>query len=212
MKFLIITGSSRGIGSSIAKKWCEQNQENMYFGISQYNDIDVSDYEKLEEYFTLIDDSFKDTIALINNAGIIRMGSILEISDYEWNRQFDVNVNGTFYASKLYVKHCIKNKVPGKIINIASTAGLGPRPGRSAYSATKAAMINFSLSIAQELDEYNIKVYCVCPSAVNTEMRKYINPDDNFNDMLQRDEVANFVISLINDGKYLDNQILKITK
>ncbi len=209
MNSIIVTGSSRGIGSAIAKKWCMNHRDNFYYGISRWNEFDVSKKDVLDNLLNSIEDN---PIALVNNAGIIDMGSIVELSYESWTRQFDVNVHGVFNCSKAYVNFCIAKKIKGKIINIASTAGLSARPGRSAYSATKAAIINFSLSMAEELRDYGIKVYCVCPGAIDTDMRRYINPDDDFENMLKPSDIADFVCDLINDGKHLDNQILKVVR
>lgn len=219
---IIITGSSRGIGAAIAKKWCELGVKNNanygYYGLSKWNDLDVTNYEKIEKYLTELFDNFKFNpvedmpIALINNAGIIKVGSIFETNIEDWKSQFDVNSHALFNCSKIYSQLCVKYKIPGKIINIASTAGLGARSGRAAYAATKAAVINFSLSMSEELKPYNIKVFCVCPGACDTDMRHYINPDDNFETMLKPTDIGKFVVDLIADGKYLDNQILTIKK
>lgn len=216
---IIITGSSKGIGAAIGKEWSKagvRNKDNYgYYGISKWNDLDVTNYEKVETYLTELFEDIKIIqfpIALINNAGIIKMGSIFETNIDDWKSQFDVNIHALFNCSKIYSQLCVKYKIPGKIINIASTAGLGARPGRAAYAATKAAVINFSLSMSEELKPYNIKVYCVCPGACDTDMRHYINPDDNFETMLKPADIGKFVVDLIADGKYLDNQVLTIKK
>jgi 3-oxoacyl-[acyl-carrier protein] reductase len=152
-------------------------------------------------------------IALINNAGIIKLGTIMELSYDDWMKQINTNLNGVFNCSKAYIENCIRcGFLRAKIINIASTAGLGARPGYSAYSASKAAVINFSLSISEELKQYGIKVYCVCPGAVDTSLRHKINPDDDFDNMMKPIEVGKFVCDLIDKGDYLDNQVLKVLK
>ena len=208
-KSIIITGTSRGIGKTIVKHWSGfkgMDSNKLYFSIHKNNDIKYVD-ESIKEAFKI-----DMPIALINNAGIIKLGNVLELSPESWKKQFDVNMNGMFNCSKIYAKLCIENNIPGKIINICSTAGLGARPGYSAYSASKAAAINFSLSLSKELKQYGIKVYCVCPGAVDTDMRHYINPDDDFENMMKPYDVANFVIDLIEDGSYLDGQILEVKK
>jgi 3-oxoacyl-[acyl-carrier protein] reductase len=203
---IIITGNNRGIGRAITEH-CEKyiTSDVKIFGVN--SDINICKSTCIDSI--LIDN---DIDVLINNAGIIKMGSINEITHYDWKKQFDVNVHGVFNCSKAYIKHCIERKIKGKIINIASTAGLGARAGRAAYSATKAAIINFSLSMAEELKDYGIKVYCVCPEAVNTDMRHYINPDDDFDNMLQASEIGEYIYRLIIDGYKFDGQILIIRK
>lgn len=216
---IIITGASRGIGERISESWNRYHgnrsgESKLVFEISREHNFDVTNYENIEEAMNYFFWYFEDNkhIALINNAGIIELGNILELSHESWKNQFDVNINGMFNCSKVYAKLCIEYSLEGKIINICSTAGLGARPGYSAYAASKAAAINFSLSLSKELKQYGIKVYCVCPGAVDTDMRHYINPDDDFKNMLQPIDVADFVIDLIDDGEYLDGQILQIKK
>lgn len=211
MNSIIVTGSSNGIGACTAKEWCRRGTDNYYFGLSRFSGNDVTNYDQMEQYMKMID--IDTTIrALVNNAGIVKLGTILEMSHEDWVDQFNTNVHGMFNMSKLYANLCISKKIPGKIINIASTAGLGPRPGRAGYSASKAAVINFSLSMAQELKEYGIKVYCVCPGAVDTDMRHKINPDDNFDKMMKPLELAKFICDLVDDGMHLDNQVLEVRK
>jgi 3-oxoacyl-[acyl-carrier protein] reductase len=215
---IIITGASRGIGLEIAERWNKINGNRdgklkLHWEINRGINTDVTNYENMENIIRYFFNNKNDMpIALINNAGIIELGNILELSTESWKKQFDVNINGMFNCSKAYVEACIKNKVKGKIINICSTAGLGARPGYSAYAASKAAAINFSLSLSKELKQYGIKVYCVCPGAVDTDMRHYINPDDDFENMMKPYDVANFVIDLIEDGEYLDGQILEVKR
>jgi 3-oxoacyl-[acyl-carrier protein] reductase len=214
MSNIIITGSNRGIGNCISKEWAKRNNDNCYYGFTRWNDLDVTDINSIKHFFKILKNTidYQKPIALINNAAIVESGTILELSNESWQNQFNVNVNGVFNCCKEYIKFCIENNIKGKIINIASTAGLGGRPGRAAYAATKAAIINFSFSLAEELKLYGIKVYIICPGAVDTDMRHYLVPDDNFENMMKPEEVGTFVCDLIEDGKYLDNQILEVKK
>lgn len=204
----IITGSNRGIGRAIASELSRRG--HFYYGFSRWNDVDISNYESVKNAFETMIPEEDVPEALINNAGIIRLGSVLELNVEDWVEQVNVNLNGVFYCCKEYAR--IAKQKGGKIINIASTAGLSARPGRSCYSATKAAVINFSLSLAEELQDYNIQVYCICPGAVNTDLRKQVNPDDDFMNMLQPEDVAKFVADIVEGGKYLDNQCLMLRK
>lgn len=214
MSNIIITGSNRGIGNAIAKEWAKRNNDNCYYGFTRWNDLDVTDINSIKHFFKILKNTidYQEPIALINNAAIVESGTILELSNESWQNQFNINVNGVFNCCKEYIKFCIENNIKGKIFNIASTAGLGGRPGRAAYAATKAAIINFSFSLAEELKLYEIKVYIVCPGAVDTDMRHYLVPDDNFDNMMKPEEVGTFVCDLIEDGKYLDNQILEVKR
>lgn len=203
---VIVTGSERGIGKEIARELCQRG--HYCYGFSRWNDIDVSDDKCIANVFDKL--SMSPPEALINNAGVVEMGSVLELTPEAWRRQIDVNLNGVFYCSKEYAR--IAKGTGGKIINIASTAGLGPRPGRSAYAASKAAVINFSLSLTEELRPYGIKVYCIAPGACNTDLRHQINPDDDFENMMQPEELARFVVDIVEGGEMLDGQVIQVRR
>lgn len=213
-KSVIITGSNRGLGLEIARAACKENY--FYYGISKWNDLDVSDCFSLTEFFSNLNETEHVLFpsAIINNAGICIPGNILEFKQDHFSSQFETNVLGVLNCSQLYTQLCIKNKIPGKIINIASTAGMSVRPGRSIYAATKAAVINLSLSMAQELKEYGIKVYCLCPGAFDSDLRRTIAPDDDFENMLKPEEIAKFIMDKIIKDEYnfLDNQVIYIRR
>ena len=214
MNNIIVTGSSRGIGAAIAKEWCKRGEKNLYYQISRWSDFDISDFKQFEEFMKDFYNFSEEyyPIALINNAAIAVQGSILETDMNIVKKQFNINFNAIVNTTKEYTKFCINKKIKGKIINIASTAGLGARPGRAIYAATKAALINFSLSMSEELKPYGIKIYIVCPGAVNTDMRHELEPDDDFKNMLQPHEVGKFICNLIESDNFLNGQILEVKK
>ncbi|WP_428025042.1 SDR family NAD(P)-dependent oxidoreductase [Arcobacter sp.] len=214
MNNIIITGSSRGIGAATAKEWCKRGEKNLYYQISRWSDFDISDFKQFEEFMKDFYNFSEEyyPIALINNAAIAVQGSILETDMNIVKKQFNINFNAIVNTTKEYTKFCINKKIKGKIINIASTAGLGARPGRAIYAATKAALINFSLSMSEELKPYGIKIYIVCPGAVNTDMRHELEPDDDFKNMLQPHEVGKFICNLIESDNFLNGQILEVKK
>jgi len=211
---IIITGSSRGIGAATAKEWCKRGEKNLYYQISRWSDFDISDFKQFEEFMKDFYNFSEEyyPIALINNAAIAVQGSILETDMNIVEKQFNINFNAIVNTTKEYTKFCINKKIKGKIVNIASTAGLGARPGRAIYAATKAALINFSLSMSEELKPYGIKIYIVCPGAVNTDMRHELEPDDDFKNMLQPHEVGKFICNLIESDNLLNGQILEVKK
>lgn len=204
MMHAIITGSERGIGKEIAREMCKRG--HYYYGFSRFNDIDISDYACVKKAFDELVENPPDV--LINNAGIVELGTVLEMSPEDWERQIQINLNGVFYCAKEYIR-IAKNK-GGKIINIASTAGLGARPGRSAYAASKAGVISLSLSLAEELRPYGIQVYCVAPGACDTDLRHKINPDDDFENMMKPEELAKFIVDIAENGYMLDSQVIQV--
>lgn len=218
-KSVVVTGTSSGLGAEIAKEI--RNRKYSYYELTKFNCVDVSKHfdvkfffdDLREEYLKNESKDIKDfPCALINNAGICNAGSIFELSENDWTDQIDTNLNGVFYCSKYYSKILKEFNLKGKIINIASTAGLSPRAGRSGYSSSKAGVINFSLSISEELKQYGIKVYTICPGAFDSKLRRKLYPDDDFQNMLKPNKIARFVCNLIEDGEFLDGQIIKIKK
>jgi len=97
---VVVTGSERGIGKEIARELSRRG--HFFYSFSRFNDIDVSNYECVKNAFKELEDEPPD--AIINNAGIVRLGSIFELTEKEWKEQFDVNLNGVFYCSKEYAR------------------------------------------------------------------------------------------------------------
>jgi 3-oxoacyl-[acyl-carrier protein] reductase len=205
-KTLIITGSSRGLGKEIAKE--SSKRKWFYYPFSRWNGVDLLDLKTVDYYFDIIKDN--PPLALVNNAGLFKSGGIIETDIDDFKNVIDTNLTGAWYCAKLYAKMCIKNNISGKIINICSTAGLGKRPNYSVYACSKAALINLSLSLSQELRDYGISVYTICPGAFDSDLRHELNPDDDFENMLKPDKVAKFVMDLIETDNFLDNQIIEV--
>jgi 3-oxoacyl-[acyl-carrier protein] reductase len=114
-----------------------------------------------------------------------------------WDLTMKTNLTGTFITTREALRYM--KKTGGKIINIASTAGTGPRPGWCAYAASKAGVINFSMSIAKELESYNIKVFCLCPAGTATDLRKKLVPDEDPTTIMQPEDVVNVVEYCLSD-------------
>ena len=200
----IVTGASKGIGKAIVDELTDRGHSCQM--LNRSCGCDVTDYKAVGE---AIRSRVELPDVLINNAGIVEMGTILEINPESWRRQFAVNVEGVVWCSHYFVKAVRGNKKSAKIINIASTSGiLTPRPGWAAYAASKAAVISLSLSLAEELRADGIKVYCIAPGACNTDLRHYLYPDDDFENMMQPGELAKFVVDIAENGYMLDNQII----
>ena len=161
----IITGASKGIGESIVKNLLSKSMNRVVLAArnsEQMKDIvsncdpdsyliaptDVSKESDVKRLMELTYDKFNQINCLINNAGYVDPLGILETSLEEWNKTIATNLTGTFLTTREVIK--FMKKTGGKIINVASTAGLTPRPGWCAYAASKAAVINLSMSQAIE--------------------------------------------------------------
>ena len=193
-KVVLITGASRGIGSSAARSF----SENGYNVILNYNNSkeqamsvlnDIrrnktssialkADVSKRKEAEYLIDKSleqFGHIDVLVNNAGIAQQKMFTEITEQDWKKMFSVNIDGMFNCTQLALRDMIKRH-KGKIINVSSIWGIAGASCEVHYSASKAAVIGFTKSLAKELGPSGIQVNCVAPGVIETDMNK--NLDD----------------------------------
>ena len=212
-EIVIITGASRGIGYAIAKKL---NDEFLVINLSRTPtsnfvsiQVDVTEPKQLFEAFQFITENYGIPSVLINNAGYVDPKELLEITYDQWMRTLNTNLTGTFLCTQQFVSY---NKSGGKIINIASTAGTRSQPGWSAYAASKAGIINFSLTMSAELKPLNIKVYCVTPGRCATDLRRKLAPEEDQSKIMQPQEVADFVYYLIKEDQLLDGQSIIVKR
>ncbi len=227
----IVTGASRGIGELIARKMAQKGINLTLVAKSadalKKNAKEISSEFGVEVIPCPIDvrrekeviGAVKETIKkfgsidyLVNNAGFVDPVGILEMTTENWTRVIETNLSGTFLFTREVVRYSMKER-GGKIVNIASTAGLTARPGWSAYAASKAGVINFSLTMAEELKEYGIKVYCLSPGRTATKLRSVLVPDEDMTKILQPENIADTVIFLLSkEGDYIDGQSITIRR
>ena len=222
----IITGASKGIGESIVKNLLSKSMNRVVLAArnsEQMKDIvsncdpdsyliaptDVSKESDVKRLMELTYDKFNQINCLINNAGYVDPLGILETSLEEWNKTIATNLTGTFLTTREVIK--FMKKTGGKIINVASTAGLTPRPGWCAYAASKAAVINLSMSQADELSSYGIKVFCIAPGRTATDLRKRLAPNEDPTSIMQPDAVFEVVKFLMSpNADTLEGQVLQV--
>ena len=106
---------------------------------------------------------------LVNNAGITRDNLLLRLGDEDWERVLDVNLSGAFYLTRRVARGMMKRR-EGRIVNIASVVGLTGNRGQANYAASKAGLIGFTKSVAQELASRNVLANAVAPGFIQTEM------------------------------------------
>jgi len=189
----IVTGSSRGIGRAIAltfaregakicvnytrsKEKAEQVVEEIrkMGGEAMAIQADVSKLDQVREMIKKTVERFGKLDILVNNAGILYKGTVLETGDEEFYEIFDkmweVNVKGVLYCCREAAKYMIENRY-GKIINIASNAGIGTAfPGTTPYAITKMAVIMITKRLAFELGKFGINVNAIAPGLTLTDM------------------------------------------
>ena len=194
---VILTGATGGIGNSILAKLNEgnakvrasgTNQEKLDKIKSNYNNVitkkfDLSDHSSIERFIEECNETFENKIdVLINNAGITKDNLTIRMKDEEWNKVISINLSSSFLLSKYTIKKMLKNK-NGKIINITSVVGHIGNIGQANYAASKAGLIGMSKSLALEYGKKNIKINCISPGFIKSEMTDKIS--DSFKLLLQ---------------------------
>lgn len=188
-KVAIITGAANGIGRATALLFAEQGaclalSDIDEKGLKDTGDhaakingdnvlcrtVDVAVEEQVKGFIEETLKTYSQVDILCNNAGISGLIPPLEEqTSEEWHNIFDINVMGPVYAVKYIIKH-MKERGSGSIINIASVAGIRSGAGGNAYSASKAALINFTQTSACEVGEFNVRINAICPGLIETAM------------------------------------------
>ena len=230
MRTCVLTGASSGIGQAVAYKLVESKQfehiallgrnEKLYSIKDEIQNEAVSisvweiDFTRPEDITEVVEGVVKYTDSidcLLNIAGYTDPQSLLATTLENMEITYRVNVFSPFMLMRECVKY-MKNK-GGKILNVASTAGMTPRPGWLSYSSSKASVISMSQTLTDELAEYGIKVYCVSPGRCATKLRKRLAPNEDPTTIMQPEEVAEVICNLIADSENcLDGQNIVIRK
>lgn len=196
MKNVLITGASRGIGASCARlfarkgfrvliNYCSSHQKAEELcstvqaegGCAYAVCADVSDSEQVRRMFHEISEHFGGVDILINNAGIAQQKLFCDVTEEEWDKIFNVNMKSMYLCTQQVLPHMIHNKC-GSIINISSMWGITGASCEVPYSAAKAAVIGFTKALAKELAPSGIRVNCVAPGAVDTDMNASLSEED----------------------------------
>lgn len=150
---------------------------------------------------------------LLNIAGYTDPQSLLTTTAENLLTTYQTNV----FAPVILIRECVKymkqNREICKIVNVASTAGITPRPGWLSYSSSKAAVVSMSQTLSEELAEYGIKVYCVSPGRCATALRRKLAPDEDQSKIMQPEEVGHIIRDLVSGSeRCLDGQNIVIRK
>lgn len=233
MKTCIITGPGSGIGRATAILLAERAYYDNYALVGRnetdiqqtreemmrrqpdadvrFYQIDLSSPERIPELVEQVEKELGNIAALLNIAGYTDPESLLTTTLESFELTYKVNV----YAPFMFMRECVKymRKNGGKIMNVASTAGMTPRPGWLSYASSKAAVISMSETLTAELSEYGIMVYCVSPGRCATKLRRRLAPDEDPSTIMQPEEVAEVICNLINPQELcLDGQNIVIRK
>lgn len=186
-KVVVISGGNTGIGRAISVRFAEEgavvviaarNADRAQETIEMVEQAgskgyfvacDVTDIDQCKNLIQETVDRCGKLDVLVNNAGIIyRNRTVKETTPEEWQKTFDVNVNGAFYLSKFAIPHLEASK--GNIVNVASYVGLVGFQGTAAYCASKGALVQLTRAMALDHAGDGVRVNCVCPGSVHTEM------------------------------------------
>lgn len=187
-KAVLITGSTRGLGFSMATVFAKNGYAVILNGRSKNRStqksidkikkispnssiyyFDVASFKKTQTAAKRILRKYSKIEVLINNAGIVRDRTFLKMNDEEWNDVLQTNLHGVFNMTKQILPQMVENQM-GRIISISSIIGLKGGFGQSNYAASKAAIIGFTKSLAQEVARYQITVNAIAPGYVKTGM------------------------------------------
>ena len=133
--------------------------------------IDVRKRDSVEQALAIIEQKLGGFQILCANAGVSTMNLVADLTDEEWDFNFDVNARGVFLTNQTAVRHFLKAGTKGIIVNTASLAAKWGAPWLAHYSASKFAVMGFTQALAREMAPHGIRVNCVCPGFVKTGMQ-----------------------------------------
>ena len=232
-KNIIVTGASGGIGNSIVKKLNKAGANILASGtrIEKLEELkknfenikilkfDISQSDKIAEFIENATNELGGSLyGLVNNAGITQDNLAIRMSLEEWQKVININLTSTFLMSKFAIKKMLKNK-SGKIVNITSVVGHTGNLGQANYTASKAAIVAMSKSLAIEYAKKNININCISPGFIKTAMTD--NIDEKFKEVIvskipsarlgEPDDIANAALFLSSDqSDYINGETIHV--
>ncbi|WP_103571683.1 3-oxoacyl-ACP reductase FabG [Campylobacter concisus] len=232
-KRVLITGSSRGIGSSIARRLANEYEVVLHARSksdellkmaselgAKFMTFDVADTAAAKEAIEADMEANGVYYGVILNAGITRDNTFVGLSDEEWFDVIDVNLNGFYNVLRPALMPMIRARKPARIVTLSSVSGVIGNRGQVNYSASKAGIIGASKALAVELASRGITVNCVAPGLIKTDMSEEILNSDFLDEVLkaipakragEADEVAGLVKFLLSgEASYITRQVIGV--
>ncbi|WP_019552642.1 SDR family oxidoreductase [Propionispira raffinosivorans] len=235
-KVAIITGSSRGIGRVVAEQLADlganvvinyssnrQKADDVVEGILKKGSkavalhADLSKLSDVKELFTKTIEAFGKVDILINNAGLMITKPLSDVTEDDFDKQFAVNVKGTFFACQQALKHMENN---GRIVNFSTSVAGQMFPTYSVYAGTKGAVEQFTRQLAKEFGSKQITINAVAPGPVNTELFKLGKTEQQIDAMKKMnafgrigepEDIANVIEFLVSDkSQWVTGQTLRV--
>lgn len=233
----LITGAARGIGRAIALQFAaegadiaftdlrvDENMESLEKEIAAMGRktkgyaADASDFQGSETLVDQVVADFGKVDILVNNAGITRDNLLMRMTESDWDLVIKINLKSVFNMTRAVQKHMLKARF-GSIINMSSVVGVNGNAGQSNYSASKAGLIGFTKSIAQELGSRSIRCNAIAPGFIETEMTAKL-PQDVREAWIKEiplkrggkpEDVANIALFLASDlSDYVTGQVISV--
>ena len=232
-KRVLITGSSRGIGASIARRLANEYEVVLHARSksdellkmaselgAKFMTFDVADTAAAKEAIEADMEANGVYYGVILNAGITRDNTFVGLSDEEWFDVIDVNLNGFYNILRPALMPMIRARKPARIVTLSSVSGVIGNRGQVNYSASKAGIIGASKALAVELASRGITVNCVAPGLIKTDMSEEILNSDFLDEVLkaiptkragEADEVAGLVKFLLSgEASYITRQVIGV--
>lgn len=192
-KVVLITGASRGIGKAIAEE-CVKHGAKVAFtylssdekaraleaelssqgGVAKGFKSDAAKYDDAQKLVEDVVAEFGTIDVLVNNAGITRDTLLMRMSEEQWDEVINTNLKSAFNLTKAVQRPMLKAR-SGSIINMSSVVGVSGNAGQANYAASKAGLIGFTKSVAQELGSRNIRCNAIAPGFIETEMTEVLD-------------------------------------